>query len=66
MRITCPNCKAQYEIADSVIPQSGRDVQCSACGTTWFQYPAEVALRMRAADLDDDEPEGVAPAAAPP
>lgn len=55
MRLTCPNCKAQYEVDDRVIPQGGRDVQCSACGTTWFQYPAEVALRMRAADLDDDD-----------
>lgn len=55
MRLTCPNCSAQYEVGDGVIPPGGRDVQCSACGTTWFQYPAEVALRMRAADLDDDE-----------
>lgn len=55
MRLTCPNCNAQYEVGDGVIPPGGRDVQCSACGTTWFQYPAEVALRMRAADLDDDD-----------
>lgn len=57
MRLTCPNCKAQYEVADGVIPPEGRDVQCSACGTTWFQYPAEVALRMRAAELEDDDDE---------
>jgi predicted Zn finger-like uncharacterized protein len=57
MRLTCPNCKAQYEVADSVIPEGGRDVQCSSCGNTWFQYPAEVALQMRAADLDDDDDE---------
>ncbi|MEM9798057.1 MAG: zinc-ribbon domain-containing protein [Pseudomonadota bacterium] len=37
MRITCPNCNAQYEIAEGVIPIDGRDVQCSNCGTTWFQ-----------------------------
>lgn len=63
MRLTCPNCKAQYEVTDTVIPQGGRDVQCSACGATWFQYPADVALRMRAADLeddDDDEAQGAA------
>lgn len=58
MRLTCPNCKAQYEVEDSVIPGGGRDVQCSACGTTWFQYPAEVALQMRAADLEDDDEDG--------
>lgn len=37
MRITCPNCNAQYEVGDDMIPSEGRDVQCSNCGTTWFQ-----------------------------
>lgn len=41
MRLTCPNCGAQYEVPDAVIPQAGRDVQCSNCGDTWFQaHPA--------------------------
>ncbi|WP_323034628.1 zinc-ribbon domain-containing protein [Pararhodobacter sp.] len=55
MRLTCPNCNAQYEVDERVIPQNGRDVQCSACGNTWYQYPMEVALRMRAAELDEDD-----------
>lgn len=38
MRLTCPNCGAQYEVPDEVIPETGRDVQCSNCGDTWFQY----------------------------
>ena len=37
MRLTCPNCEAQYEVPDEVIPDAGRDVQCSNCGDTWFQ-----------------------------
>ncbi len=36
MRLVCPNCGAQYEVDASVIPASGRDVQCSACGHGWF------------------------------
>lgn len=36
MRLTCPNCGAQYEVPDEVIPSEGRDVQCSNCGQTWF------------------------------
>ncbi|WP_261496892.1 zinc-ribbon domain-containing protein [Albidovulum sediminis] len=40
MRLICPNCGAQYEVDDSVIPDSGRDVQCSDCGTAWFQKSA--------------------------
>ncbi|MEN8840042.1 MAG: zinc-ribbon domain-containing protein, partial [Octadecabacter sp.] len=39
MRMICPNCGAQYEVADDVIPASGRDVQCSNCGHTWFEQP---------------------------
>lgn len=38
MRLICPNCDAQYEVADDVIPTDGRDVQCSNCGQTWFQH----------------------------
>ena len=38
MRLTCPNCGAEYDVPDEVIPASGRDVQCSNCGDTWYQY----------------------------
>ncbi len=37
MRLTCPNCSAQYEVPDEVIPEDGREVQCSNCEETWFQ-----------------------------
>lgn len=36
MRLTCPNCGAQYEIPDKVIPPQGRDLQCSNCDNSWF------------------------------
>ncbi len=39
MRLICPNCGAQYEVEEQVIPETGRDVQCSNCGHTWFQGP---------------------------
>ncbi|MEQ3624447.1 MAG: zinc-ribbon domain-containing protein [Celeribacter sp.] len=39
MRLICPNCEAQYAVGDDLIPPGGRDVQCSNCGRTWFQYP---------------------------
>jgi predicted Zn finger-like uncharacterized protein len=50
MRLVCPNCGAQYEVDDRVIPESGRDVQCSACGHAWYQMPAE---HDDEADVDD-------------
>jgi predicted Zn finger-like uncharacterized protein len=40
MRLVCPECAAQYEVADAAIPEGGRDVQCSACGHGWFQRPS--------------------------
>jgi predicted Zn finger-like uncharacterized protein len=44
MRLVCPNCEAQYEVDDDLIPDEGREVQCASCGTTWFQEkPAPVA-----------------------
>ena len=39
MRLICPNCSAQYEIDASLVPDEGRDVQCSNCGHTWFELP---------------------------
>ena len=40
MRLICPSCGAQYEVDESVIPEGGRDVQCSSCGHAWFQRSA--------------------------
>ncbi|WP_425099848.1 zinc-ribbon domain-containing protein [Tropicibacter sp. S64] len=37
IRLICPNCGAQYEVPAEVIPDTGRDVQCSNCAHTWFQ-----------------------------
>ncbi len=42
MRLICPNCGAQYNIADDAIPDGGRDVQCSSCGHTWLQTDVPV------------------------
>jgi predicted Zn finger-like uncharacterized protein len=56
MRLTCPNCGAQYEVPDEVIPQDGRDVQCSNCGDTWFQVHPSHADAEPKSDGDDAEP----------
>ncbi|MDF1669695.1 MAG: zinc-ribbon domain-containing protein [Roseovarius sp.] len=53
MRLICPNCEAQYEVPDEVIPASGRDVQCSNCGDTWFQNHPD--SDPQAADDSEDE-----------
>lgn len=75
MRLTCPNCDAQYEVPDAVIPAEGRDVQCSDCGHTWYQdhpdhadAPAGASMRASLAQpatgWDEDEDDGYDPAEA--
>ena len=55
MRLVCPGCGAQYEIDAALLPETGRDVQCSACGHVWFQYRDDTARRTQqdARDTDD-------------
>ena len=66
MRLICPNCRAQYEIDATAIPAAGRDVQCSACATTWFQPSdtAEPTPSPLAPTADDGEDDSPAPGAA--
>jgi len=54
MRLVCPNCSAQYEIDGSMIPEEGRDVQCSNCGHTWFELPAPAAAMATGANKSTD------------
>ena len=61
MRLTCPNCGAQYEVPDGVIPPEGLDVQCSNCGNTWFQdQDADPAQDIQPVAQDDFEPQAEA------
>ena len=62
MRLTCPNCSAQYEVPDEVIPEEGRDVQCSNCEKTWFQAKYPDAVGTEPAEPVIEEPPAEAPA----
>lgn len=57
MRLICPNCGAQYEVSDDVIPAQGRDVQCSNCGHTWFESPGASAAAEEDFDVFDQVPD---------
>ncbi|WP_366944221.1 zinc-ribbon domain-containing protein [uncultured Pelagimonas sp.] len=46
IRLICPNCGAQYEVPADVVPDAGRDVQCSNCGHTWFQRHPDQDLEL--------------------
>ena len=40
MIISCPNCKKNFNINPTLIPEDGRDLQCGSCNHVWF-YKAE-------------------------
>lgn len=50
MRLTCPNCDAEYSVDDAAIPPGGRDVQCSNCGHAWFQLHPDAEAAAASAD----------------
>ena len=58
MRLVCPNCGAQYEVDDALIPAEGRDVQCSDCGHAWYfsPVPASADAAPQAQDLPAPKP----------
>lgn len=43
IRLTCPECGAEYRVDASAIPAAGRDVECSSCGHVWHQPAATAA-----------------------
>lgn len=65
MRLVCPNCDAEYEVDASVIPDTGRDVQCSNCGHAWFQLAPEVEAEMAAEEALFTAPPAPEPRAIP-
>lgn len=40
MRLTCPDCEAQYQVDSALIPPEGRTVECARCGNRWHQAGA--------------------------
>lgn len=70
MRLICPNCGAQYEVPEGAVPETGRDVECSNCGETWFvqpggaeaqEPPAVEAPQPSTPPEDEPEPEPAEP-----
>ncbi|MEM6733638.1 MAG: zinc-ribbon domain-containing protein, partial [Myxococcota bacterium] len=39
MRVSCPECGAEYQFASSAIPPEGYDAQCTNCSTVFFVEP---------------------------
>ena len=39
MIIECPCGKKKYEVDSSLIPPTGREIQCGSCNRVWFYIP---------------------------
>ncbi|WP_316015578.1 MJ0042-type zinc finger domain-containing protein, partial [Roseobacter sp. HKCCA0434] len=64
VRLICPNCATQYEVADADIPAAGRLVQCGTCETEWTATRPAVDPAPRIAEEPTEAPR-FDPAAAP-
>ena len=42
MIITCPNCKKNFRIDHTLIPEDGRDLKCGSCDHIWFYKVEDV------------------------
>ena len=36
MIIECPSCHKKFNVESSLIPESGRNIQCGSCNHVWF------------------------------
>lgn len=62
MRLICTECNAQYEIDAALLPDAGREVQCSSCGHVWFQEKTPKAVRQPPLQMQAPLPQEAPPA----
>ena len=53
MILSCNSCGKKFVVPDNAITDSGRLVQCSACGNKWKQFPIK-AIKNKEAILKPD------------
>ena len=39
MIISCEKCNKKFELADNLVPQTGRLLQCGSCSYQWHYIP---------------------------
>jgi len=59
MIIQCTNCDKKFEVDSSLIPETGRNIQCGSCSHTWFYKitdlsPDPVNLEFKSAKTSND------------
>ena len=57
MRITCPECFAQFDVPDSAIKETGRKLRCGQCKHQWHQLPIpDITPEIMEPPTEDLEP----------
>ena len=47
MILSCNSCGKKFVVPDNAITETGRIVQCGACGNKWKQFPVEIAEKKK-------------------
>ena len=54
MIISCENCNKKFELADNLIPESGRRLQCGSCSHQWHYIPTNKITLVN--EIDSTKP----------
>lgn len=65
MRLICPSCQSEYDVAASAIGAKGRMVRCASCGGEWFQAPEDDGNAPTVVEEAPPAPEPVVEESAP-
>ena len=55
MIIQCINCYKKFEVNSTLIPDSGRDIQCGSCNHIWFYDPENRILNEETQELKEEK-----------
>ena len=55
MIIECNNCKKKFDVDSSLIPETGRKIQCGSCEHIWFYMPDKPILSEKIENEDDSQ-----------
>tara|TARA_B100001029_G_C14994795_1_gene414296 strand:+ start:90 stop:524 length:435 start_codon:yes stop_codon:yes gene_type:complete len=58
MIIECPNCYKKFNVKSSLIPESGRNIQCGSCNHVWFfKLIEDVPSKLLNTDIESNNDE---------
>ena len=55
MIISCPTCKKNFQINDTLIPIEGRNLKCGSCGHVWFFKNEKKNLELKTEIIPNNE-----------